>query len=354
MSLKPFCKLADASRYIACRWDLRADEPGRRHWVTFHRKNFETLLALGVKASVARGANQSESDTRAADARKEFNHRLDEFWAKPQSYELVTILTLDEWRDGALRAHRFPDPMIDLKNRENEKMLPLLPQVCAELDSLKGQEQIYAVVTGVFAGNIFDMGSEATAGRFLAGGPDFFAVRKSLAPRPWLVDDFDALCARLLNGPKHRKGVYFIDNAGSDFLLGALPMIRWLAKRDTEMVLAANDFATLNDMTIGDVRDWWSRILHAEPSLKDLPITLAGTGTGEPLIDLSEVSDELNDACSDVDFVILEGMGRGVETNLDADFSCDALNLSMLKDTAVAARHKGKLYDTICRFRGPA
>ena len=48
--------------------------------------------------------------------------------------------------------------------------------------------------------------------------------------------------------------------------------------------------------------------------------------------------------------VILEGMGRGVESNIDAEFSCDAVNLAMIKDSAVASRHAGKVFDVVCRF----
>jgi type II pantothenate kinase len=91
--------------------------------------------------------------------------------------------------------------------------------------------------------------------------------------------------------------------------------------------------------------------LEVEPSLGGLPISFVSTGTGEPLIDLEKVSDELNAAAADADLVVLEGMGRGVESNLDAAFSCDALNLAMLKDEAVAKRVGGKLYDVVCRFR---
>jgi type II pantothenate kinase len=85
--------------------------------------------------------------------------------------------------------------------------------------------------------------------------------------------------------------------------------------------------------------------------LELLPIELVSTGTGEPLIDLAAVSDELNDAARDADLVILEGMGRGVESNLNARFSCDALNLAMIKDEAVARRAGGKVFDLVCRFR---
>jgi type II pantothenate kinase len=44
-------------------------------------------------------------------------------------------------------------------------------------------------------------------------------------------------------------------------------------------------------------------------------------------------------------------MGRGVESNLDAEFSCDALNLAMIKDSGVATRHGGKVFDVVCRLR---
>jgi type II pantothenate kinase len=263
----------------------------------------------------------------------------------------VTILTLDAWRDELLRKHGYLDPFLDMKNRENEKMLPLLPKVCREIDALSGAEQLDAIIRGVFAGNIFDMGAEATAKAFLGTSPDFFATRNNITPRPWLIDDYDAFAYRMLMGKIHRKAVFFIDNAGSDFLLGALPMIRWMAQRGTQVVMAANDRPTLNDMTISDVQAWWRDVLATEKSFVGLPISFVGTGTGEPLIDLSAVSSELNSAAADADLVILEGMGRGVESNLNAKFNCDALNIAMIKDVAVADRHRGKVFDVICRFR---
>jgi type II pantothenate kinase len=60
----------------------------------------------------------------------------------------------------------------------------------------------------------------------------------------------------------------------------------------------------------------------------------------------------LNAAAADADLVILEGMGRGVESNLDAKFSCDAVSLAMIKDEMVARRLNGKVFDVVCQFRG--
>jgi type II pantothenate kinase len=261
----------------------------------------------------------------------------------------VSILTLDDWRDELLRKHGFGDAFVDLKERENAGALPLLSRVCRQIDELGGGEQLRAVVEGVFAGNIFDMGAEATATRFLNGGVDFFETRKKLPARPWLIDQYDEFAPRALRG--YRKCVFFIDNAGSDFMLGAVPMIRYLGRRGCEVVVAANERPTLNDMTVHDVRGWWPRVLEAEPSTGGLPIRIVSTGTGEPLIDLAKVSAELNEAARGADLVVLEGMGRGVESNLNARFTCDALNLAMLKDAAVAGRVGGKVYDVVCRFR---
>jgi damage-control phosphatase, subfamily II, stand-alone protein len=342
----PFCKLANPAGYVACSWDLATDEAGRNHWVPFFKRHLDTTLKLGVDAA----KSKSQALKNAEACRVEFFGIFDAFLANPSAYGRVTILTLDAWRDECLRRWGFVDPYADLKNRENTKMLPLLPVVCQEIDSLRGLEQFKALVLGVFAGNIFDMGADATAKAFLGTSPNFFETRGKITPRPWLIDDFDRIAERFLSGPMHHQAVFFVDNAGSDFLLGAMPMMRWLAMRGTRVVLAANDRPTLNDMTLADARSWWPRILRAEPSFRGLPIEIVGTGTGEPLIDLSQVSPELNDAAGDADLVILEGMGRGVESNLDAQFTCDAVNLAMIKDSAVATRHGGKVYDVVCRF----
>ncbi len=371
-TLSPFVKLADPLTYVACAWDLTADMAARHHWVDFFKRHIRTILKLAHEAGVTRG-RVAEELTRAVEAcGMEFDETFDALVAREECDERLTILALDARRDALLRKHGFQDAFIDLKARENEKVLPLLPRVCRQIDALSGHEklraviegvfagnifdmgaeQLRAVIEGVFAGNIFDMGAEATAKQFLGtDGPDFFQTRGKLPKRPWLIDDFDALERRLLHGTPYRKAIFFIDNAGSDFLLGALPMIRWLAQRGTRVVLTANERPTLNDMTIHDVNAWWPRILEIEPSLHDLPIERVTSGTGEPLIDLLGVSSELNRAAADADLVILEGMGRGVESNIDAQFNCDALNLAMLKDAEVAARINGTLYDVVCQFK---
>ncbi|HSI34808.1 MAG: ARMT1-like domain-containing protein [Phycisphaerae bacterium] len=371
----PFIKLKSPDTYVACNWNLSEDVAGRTYWVSFFKRHLPTFLDFGMAAARARGCADVDCRARAAACATALAKRLDAFDVDPARHGRVSIVELGAWRNELLWGHGFDDCFVDLKDRANEAVLPLLPTVCRQLDALDADPaaQLRAVIEGVFAGNLFDMGAEATAKQFANGdGPDFFATRAKLPNRPWLVDDYDALATKLLSsqpatrhsqpgpaqhsrlGTRHspyRHCIFFIDNAGSDFLLGAIPMIRYLARRGTRVTIAANEKPTLNDMTVHDVKRWWPRILEAEPSLATLPIDLVSTGTGEPLIDLSKVSEELNAIAADADLVILEGMGRGVESNLDAAFTCDALNLAILKDPAVTERLGGKMYDVVCRFR---
>jgi type II pantothenate kinase len=355
MPLSPFVLLHNPATYVACTWDMRVDDVGREHWVSFFLRHFETILNLAIEVETARGAGPADIAARVEACRADFRERFEAYRRGYATMGRVTILTLDEWRDQTLRRHGFTDPFELLKERENVKMLPLLPTVCRGLDALPLAERTQAVIEGVFAGNIFDMGAEATAKKFLGESPDFFAVRSKLERRPWLVDDFDRLSVALKEHAERgrwKKVVFFVDNAGSDYLLGAIPLMRFLAKGGARVVIAANERPSLNDMTASECRKWWPEMLRVEPSLLGLPIEIVSTGTGEPLIDLSAVSAELNAAAAAADLVVIEGMGRGVESNLDARFGCDALNLAMIKDHIIAARHHGKVFDCVCRFRG--
>jgi len=94
-----FVKLADPASYVACDWNLCADRAGCDYWVGLFKRHVNTILDLGVKCSNA-GADAAE---RAAACREEFYATFDRFHADPSAHERVTILTLDEWRDGLLQ-----------------------------------------------------------------------------------------------------------------------------------------------------------------------------------------------------------------------------------------------------------
>jgi type II pantothenate kinase len=77
---------------------------------------------------------------------------------------------------------------------------------------------------------------------------------------------------------------------------------------------------------------------------------VVSTGSDIPLLDLSSVSDEFNDAAEEVDLVVLEGMGRAIETNYNAEFVCDSLRLALIKSEHVAERLGGKTFDCVCKY----
>jgi uncharacterized protein with ATP-grasp and redox domains len=218
---------------------------------------------------------------------------------------------------------------------------------------LVGRERWLHLVEGVIAGNTFDLGATATMhlGR---ESQDFMACIEATKPRPWLDDDFDALAAVLRTAPPWRKAIIFVDNAGSDFVLGVMSFARELALAGTRIVLAANELASLNDITIAEVWEVLAGLGAQDPELQrmldDGTISTVSTGTGMPVIDLSEVSAALNTAAAAADLVVLEGMGRGVETNYDAAFSVDVLRLALIKNESVGQRIGGGLFDSVCKY----
>jgi type II pantothenate kinase len=151
-----------------------------------------------------------------------------------------------------------------------------------------------------------------------------------------------------------------------------LPLCRELLRGGAEVVLAANERPSINDVTARELRALLPRVAEAERArhvfnenenvhnenvfqraLDTNTLVVVSSGSDLPVIDLSRVSAELVDAARGADLVVLEGMGRGIETNLFARFACDALNLGMVKHPEVAQCLRGTLYDCVCRFARP-
>jgi type II pantothenate kinase len=205
------------------------------------------------------------------------------------------------------------------------------------------------------AGNKFDLGAKATTDEHAAGGIDFFKTFNQLPLRPWFVDHLDAIASRLT--PKrcpYKKAMFFVDNAGADVVLGAMPIARYLADCGCAVVLAANDEPSLNDVILTELNE----VLAAAARIDDRiaahrragRITTVGTGCDCPLIDLSDVSQACNAAAADCDLVILEGMGRAIETNYRDPFTCDVIHLAMIKNPHVAAYIGCQMFGLVVKF----
>jgi type II pantothenate kinase len=347
-----FRLLRDPERYVAHDWDLLKDDALRRHWLESFRSHFEVMLQHAA-AQYGRKAGKS-----IAAARGEFNEAINRLSQAPGSLPggKLNVLELCRLRDGTLRRHGLTDPFKHVKERENASAAAIYPRVVRKLHGMKGQDKWLHLVKCVFAGNIFDLGSTATM--HLASQPtDFLAAVADGRPRPWLVDDFDRLAADLPPVPpaKWAKAVVFVDNAGSDFVLGVMPLARELALAGTRIVLAANELPSLNDITADEVVAVVEQLCALDEDLGTLiragMFEVVSSGNDSPLIDLSNVSDELNDAAADAELVLLVGMGRGVESNFEAEFTVDNLILALLKSNTVAQRVGGQVFDCICKYR---
>ena len=351
-----FPLLADPVGYEPCAWELGPDKERLVYWIALFRNHFPSLVEEAVKEGAARGLDASEIKRRADQAAAVFYGYLDELAKQPNKFGRLDILAICVERERILRQFGFDDAYRLAKQTENEAAMALLPNVLADLDALSDQDRAMRLAEGVFAGNIFDLGVSATLELYKSGGADFHQTRSKLKPRPWLIDDLDRWLERWHDGEPYQSVVLFVDNAGFDIVLGMIPLARALLKRGASVLMTANTSASLNDIThteleglIGEIAQWDATIGDA---LADGRLELVPSGNGTPLINLSKCSTALNEAVNrrGVDLVILEGMGRALESNFEAKFTCDTLQIAMVKDIGVASVLGGEVFDLVLKY----
>lgn len=304
---------------------------------------------------------RAESDTTVVDAStkaEKFAQRyadiLDDIKKDPESHGgPPDCILLCRLREQVLRELGFRDIFKKVKDEENTKAISLFPDVVRLNDDIEdGGKCLENLVRGIFAGNIFDLGSAQLAEVFSRDGMSFLASCQNLVPRPWVIDDLDTFKAKW-NKKSWKKAVIFVDNSGADVILGILPFARELLKRGTQVVLAANDLPSINDVTYPELIEIISKLKDESGKLIGVDtsnLLIANSGNDLPVIDLTRISQELAYLASDADLVILEGMGRGIETNLYAQFKCDSLKIGMVKHPEVAQFLGGRLYDCVFKY----
>lgn len=343
------CKLAYPQRYKACTWELSDDQEGREPWLDHFANHVVPTLEHVVDQYSPQQPETLEQ------FRTEYLAGIEQRRTNPEAFRPLSILSLDAFRDGLLRRYGWNDPYEKVKRREDDAAVRLFPQVVAELDAHDMPERIESLIRGVFAGNIFDMGCAASIQLYQKQGLDFFGTRRQLPRRPWLSDTFELLSGRFADGlSPYKQVLFFLDNAGADMVLGCIPLARQIALWGSRVVFAVNDTASLNDVTVPQVHRVLGELSERDSTVRRLVkqnrFAVVGSGNDAPLIDLSRISEECNEAARMSDFIILEGMGRAVESNYQTQFCCDVLKIAMLKDPMVARRLGGKTFDVICRF----
>ncbi|MBN2560412.1 MAG: DUF89 family protein [Phycisphaerae bacterium] len=384
--------IADAGSYRPCIQDLLADgEEVRNYWLDLFVAHIGTLAELPVDGDRLAGRPEWEA------FRQDYLAGLAELRRDPARRGRLTVLELTQYREERFAAHGIVDPFADLKRRENDLALRMLPDVLRDIDATPPARRDERLVRGLFAGNLFDMGSKAAVDAFtespaqerptLAGAYtsqpaasfDFVATRDKVRPRPWPIDQLDdwldhwaSHCLRVeqTHGahcstpdaqhsfprgvPPYRQALFFVDNAGPDIILGVIPFVRHLAGMGTSVVLAANSKPALNDVTAAELRsilDACRRLdIALAALLRDGRISVVESGCTAPLIDLADVTPQCCAAAADSDLLILEGMGRAIESNYDACFTIDTIKIALIKDAMVARILGVELFDPVFRF----
>lgn len=277
------------------------------------------------------------------------------------------------YREEALIEAGFKDIYLEIKTRENLKALELLPEVLAELDTQDSLHERWELLTrGVCAANIFDLGAAHTTNLYHSnGGVSFHDAREKLLPRPWVIDNMDRLVNKLssssaekVNGSEnsnglkkqspYKKALLFVDNSGADVILGMLPFARELLRQGTQVIIAANELPSINDITFAELDAIVPKIASLDDvlckAISSQNLVILSSGNALPVIDLRKVSSELVERAGDADLVVLEGMGRSIETNLNARLGCDVLKIGMVKHPEVAAELGGRMLDCVVKF----
>ena len=265
-------------------------------------------------------------------------------------------------RDEALRQAGFRDPFRVVKLADSERAIGSLRGVLAELDDAPdARARAELVLLGCLAGNIADLGAQASAERH--GKREAFAeARAGLRLREWEGNragcGFAEAAGALARG-RYRFAVVFVDNHGPDLVLGMLPLARELlrgAGGTARVLLAVNAAPSINDVTVEDralIERAAAECPELESALGSGRLEVQSTGSDLPVIDLSRLAPDFVERAAGCDLVFLQGMGRGIETNLRAEFTCDSLNMGLVKHPEVAQKLGGELFDCVVHFREP-
>ncbi|KAK1302878.1 Pantothenate kinase 2 [Acorus calamus] len=376
-TLDVFPLLADPKMYEPNTIDL-ADRSELEYWFTVLSEHLPDL----VDKAVASEGGTDDAKRRGAAFARAFSAHLRRLMEEPAAYGKLGLANLLEMREECLREFQFVDAYFSIKQRENEASLAVLSDLLMELDSMKEDARLLALIEGVLAANIFDWGSRACVDLYHKGTIiEIYRMSRKKMHRPWQVDDFDAFSKRMLGSGNekpqpHKRALLFVDNSGADIVLGMLPLARELLRRGTEVVLVANSLPALNDVTAMELPEIVAEaakhcdilrkaaeagglLVDAMVNIQDgsventasVPLMVVENGCGSPCIDFRQVSSELAAAAKDADLIILEGMGRALHTNYNAHFKCDALKLAMVKNQRLAEKLvKGNIYDCVCRY----
>jgi len=326
-------------------WDLARDQAAVAHWVAVLRGNADYVEALVADAG-------PETAAATAPALAALRALLMDLEAGRAQDRIRSVHDVTRVRENLLRAHGSGDPYAEVKRRETRRWWAAararVTAMCAAARGKADGSVLAPLIAGLWAGNLFDLGSQRTQEAYRCGRLDPEGARARLQPRaesavahlPAAAMAFLAAAPRPLEEPAAGTLLFFVDNAGADFLLGVLPLAAYWAHA-WEVRVACNAHPASSDITYAEAGEQVARLTAECGALRELcaagRVRLISTGTGTPGIDFRDVGAELNAAAEGCDWIVIEGQGRAIETNWRSTFRRPVLRAAVAKDDWVAA-----------------
>ncbi|KAG8193734.1 hypothetical protein JTE90_005032 [Oedothorax gibbosus] len=346
--------LKEPADYVPDTVDLTQDADARDYWLVCFENAIDKFVDRAIKSQMHR----PDANHRAQIFKEKYLSRLQHLRSHPFAYGSLTVRSLLDMREHCLNEFDFPDPYLQQKRLENELALKMLKSRMDDLNAMDWEEKQIALVAGLLAGNMFDWGAKEVAKIMESSDFSFSDAKQKIQVRPWLEDSLDEWLNRL-KGEPHKCAAIFVDNSGMDVVLGVLPFALELLKRKTKVFLCANSKPALNDVTYQELKVLIRKAANCVDEIKDAltscQLRILDSGQGSPCLDLSRLNLEVAEAMrsNGTDLIVLEGMGRALHTNLNAQFNCESIKAAVVKNQWLATRLGGDMYSVIFKYEVP-
>lgn len=250
--LAPFPLLHDAKNYSPDTLLLN-DPEAQKYWIDLLDVNIAHLVQMVISMSTTPETSLAEIETRSKAFGDMYRNHLNILRKQPAAYGEMSVRSLLNLREQCLREMQFTDVFFGVKSNENEVALKQLPDLLQTLDVViqaEGEERLFdLLIDNVLGGNMFDWGANSTQEMLKTGKLDLTSA-KSKITRPLKLNNVHVMREKIIKNIPYRKMVIFVDNAGSDFVFGIIPFIRYILSKGTNVTIAANTFPAVNDITV--------------------------------------------------------------------------------------------------------
>lgn len=335
--------LLDEAEYVPDLIDLTKDEEARKYWLDCFEKTINTYEKQCIKSY----PNNEVSVKKANDFKQSYLRKLSELKASPFAFGKLTVRSLLDLREHCMSQFEFFDVYSNEKRDENRLGLELLLDRCEFVESLETiDKKWHELFKGFLAGNVYDYGAQAFIQKQSKGHLDKFNQALNSIDDRFLSDENDLEIINRLKDSYYKCICVFVDNSGFDITLGVLPLVFFILKNspETKVILCANSKPAINDITTIELMFLIKKLAVLMPEINEAytskRLIVIETGSASPCLDLSRINIDLAKLMetSQVDLVVLEGMGRSIHTNYNAKFKCDSLKAAVLKNQWLANR----------------